>query len=940
MGVEPTSPPNSLWENRNPGQGDYAEYNIGDFWLVRNTNRIYVLIDKKYFIATWFLLGGGGGAGLLTLTGNSGGPIPGDMALNINTFGGGILTNVGAGNTLTMGFTASNNGQIIIGLTGFQPVWGNLTSLDGSLTVTGGAGTLDVKLTNKPIYSITVGASDLFPAVNGEVTFVSPDNSVLFAVVGNTLQITAPGGGGGGGTVTEVLGSLNIIVAPATPNPTVTLKSSIQLPVTNNTGTTGVIALGTDVLPGGYVTDRFLHAGGSITNTFIGQQSGNLTNDGTDNVGLGGVSLNALVGDGMTQGIQNTALGSGSLGFITLGSYNTAIGAESGFNLTLNDSSNILIKNAGSPGLNNTIIIGTQGAGAGQQNRFFAAGIYPVFPPTNTPRVVTINTANQFQTVSDGTPGYVLTLSGGGIPEWSNPSAGGTVTSVTAGVNLNNRAGVTTPNPIIDMNTSIQQPATSADGTQGVYALGGAPIPPYNYITNSFMHGYGTRNSFLGNVAGPIGVLTGTDLTGIGWKSLATAGSGNFNTAVGSQSLDRLTTTGHDNTAIGFKAGHNYLSVESSNISIGSNTIGTTGENNTLRISQSGSGAGQLDQAFIGGIYPNPASGTYRVTTTNSADQLQTIAPTTNGYVLTLDSGNPVWAAPGGGSGGSIVTYFPNSGSFFWSKNVNTKLVILIGWNGGGGGGGGSGAGPGGGGGFGGAYYMQIPSFFFLSTEPVVIGAGGVGGSSPGTGRGGDGGYTTVGDLGVPNGTGLSYNVAGTSGGASYNFGGPVGGFGSLVMANASINGSQVGRGGFNTGQAGGIAGTYGQFGLAMMAAAGGGAGGQGGTSGGSGGSIVSSVGLINPTIGFTTILAGGAGGTSGNPGSAGISSILTPAAPNATALEGFICGGSGGGGGGQGANGGQGGFPSAGGGGGGGGGGLTNGGSGGNGYLIIIEQM
>jgi hypothetical protein len=359
------------------------------------------------------------------------------------------------------------------------------------------------------------------------------------------------------------------------------------------------------------------------------------------------------------------------------------------------------------------------------------------------------------------------------------------------------------------------------------------------------------------------------------------------------------------------------------------NQLSTTGAGSTLTIS----------------IRPNPTIpglGTGLVYA--NAGSINTINNGTINYLLqsTGPGTPPVWAPGGGGGGGLLVTPFTvaDSGSM-WAKNPNTKMVTLMGWNGGGGGGAGSalGGGPGGGGGFGGAFFITLPAFFFGVSELITVGSGGAGGTSP-TGLGGDGGYTKVGNLGVPNGTGWSANTKGKSGGVGYGGSTFPGGLGSLVVTTASINGPTAGTGGSPTvvGNVGSSVGTY--AGATMMAAGGGGTGGSGATRGGQGGSILSSVGLNYNTVGPTTILAGGAGGTSGNPGSPGLASIINPVAPNASALHGFICGGSGGGGGGQGAAGGQGGFPGAGGGGGGGGGAAANGGAGGNGYLIIIEYM
>ena len=131
---------------------------------------------------------------------------------------------------------------------------------------------------------------------------------------------------------------------------------------------------------------------------------------------------------------------------------------------------------------------------------------------------------------------------------------------------------------------------------------------------NRFIHNFGTRNTFVGNLAGNF-TLTGTDNTGIGNGALNPNATGTSNTAVGSNSLTSNTTgssntaigrsalffntTGRNNTALGSQAlasnttGINNIAVGSdtllanitggSNIAIGSTALAsnTTGSNNT-----------------------------------------------------------------------------------------------------------------------------------------------------------------------------------------------------------------------------------------------------------------------------------------------------------------------------------------------------------------------
>lgn len=105
---------------------------------------------------------------------------------------------------------------------------------------------------------------------------------------------------------------------------------------------------------------------------------------GTDNTAVG-----FFAGQGIT-GSHNTLIGSAALSNGT-GSDNIAIGFSASSNYTTTESSNIIIGNTGTAADGNTIRIGTQGSGSGQQNKCFVAGITGV--TTSNSQMVTINSS-------------------------------------------------------------------------------------------------------------------------------------------------------------------------------------------------------------------------------------------------------------------------------------------------------------------------------------------------------------------------------------------------------------------------------------------------------------------------------------------------------------------------------------------------------------------
>ncbi len=122
-------------------------------------------------------------------------------------------------------------------------------------------------------------------------------------------------------------------------------------------------------------------------NMFLGNNSGNGTLSGGNNNGISTSTLPALTtGNGNTAGgnsalfaLQdgdiNSAYGFQALINLVSGSYCIGIGQNSGDAYTTSESSNIVIGNSGVISESNVIRIGTQGAGAAQQNKCYVAGI-------------------------------------------------------------------------------------------------------------------------------------------------------------------------------------------------------------------------------------------------------------------------------------------------------------------------------------------------------------------------------------------------------------------------------------------------------------------------------------------------------------------------------------------------------------------------------------
>jgi len=308
---------------------------------------------------------------------------------------------VGAATGALTSLAAANDGEIPIGSTGVNPVIATITA-GTNINITNGAGSITIDAADQTDFQ-----DDLFRVYDNidntkEIAFqadqITTFNTRTITMCDQDLDLTNPSFPG---LVTAATGLV------ATAGDVDILAGNLDLPTTNAALTEGVIKVG---------ATSYFHAYG-VDNLFIGPDSGNGINTGGNNTGIGVLTLSSLTaGDDntaiggsslenlttgignvaigiealevLTTGDYNVAVGTGSSPLITTGSYNIAIGPNAGSGITIGDSSNILIGNDGFAGEDNAIRLGTQGGGAGQQNRCNIAGIYGVTPAGATETVI------------------------------------------------------------------------------------------------------------------------------------------------------------------------------------------------------------------------------------------------------------------------------------------------------------------------------------------------------------------------------------------------------------------------------------------------------------------------------------------------------------------------------------------------------------------------
>lgn len=239
----------------------------------------------------------------------------------------------------------SSPGNTLVGEDGIS-----VTTGGGTSTITPrGAGVGNMFL-GENTGNLTLSGSNNLGYGKGALLNIATSNDMIAIGIDALAAAT-----GGGNTVAIGNGALASCLAPVQ---TVAIGfNSMNL----STATDSCVCIGS--YSGRYIT--------TFNNVAIGYGSmSGPVNGGGQCVGIG---TNALAAN--DTGIQCVGVGYLSLVNLTSGSYNVALGPNSGSSYTSSESSNITILNNGITGESHTVRIGNQGSGAASQDRCFIAGI-------------------------------------------------------------------------------------------------------------------------------------------------------------------------------------------------------------------------------------------------------------------------------------------------------------------------------------------------------------------------------------------------------------------------------------------------------------------------------------------------------------------------------------------------------------------------------------
>jgi hypothetical protein len=290
-------------------------------------------------------------------------------------------TKVGLANFNSTDFSVDANGFVSASSTGYiRTITGTTGGAEspaagGNFNILGGtaaAGTTPVVVAGSAnTETVKVQISQAIASTDATKIGLSAFNSAQFSVDANGF-VSAIAGGSGINTINGDSGSIT--------------GSTVTIYAHNSTNSTGASV---SFINSGTISTFTLSDGGA--NVLLGQNSGNLTLSGSAPGGSG-----------------NVGVGFNTLNSLQTGNFNCALGYGSGDFYTTNESNNIMIMNQGTVADNNTIRVGTQGSGSGQQNKCFIAGIASV--SVSNVNFVTINTSTgQLGSVASITPTFTWT---------------------------------------------------------------------------------------------------------------------------------------------------------------------------------------------------------------------------------------------------------------------------------------------------------------------------------------------------------------------------------------------------------------------------------------------------------------------------------------------------------------------------------------------------
>ena len=535
------------------------------------------------------------------------------------------------------------------------------------------------------------GASDL---VVGELAINTPDGGVFTKTDGGTVVEVGSGGGGGASEINDLSdaktansGALIGIGTGALENNTSATSTSLAIGLDAlNDQTTGThnIAIGNGAL-------SQLTTG--HTNVAVGRNAGANATSGNTNVFVGMNAGKSDSGGGSTN--NSTAVGEGSLQFVSSGNDITAIGYRALRSVTSGSDNTALGYQAGdavTTGTNNLFMGHDAGTTFTTGSNCTAIG-HNAQPSSNTvSNEITFGDAN---VTSLRIPGLQSGASDGQVLTFNSTNGNITLADAGGGASaINDLSDAVTKDSGVTIGLGTGALANDDDTVNNNTALGYNALNANTSGAGGVAVGYEAGSATTTNGKGTfVGFECGQNVTGnhvvaVGYQALKGATGTNTafnNTAIGYQAGTAVTSSGARNSFLGYACGKSLTSGVG-NVLFGSRSgvSLTTGSNNVvIGYEACGDGSGQLttgsNNIVIGKHAKSSSATSSNEITLGNTDITSFRIPglqsgATNGQVLTYNSTNgDIEFADAGGGGASAINDLSDA------KTDNSGAAIGIG---------------------------------------------------------------------------------------------------------------------------------------------------------------------------------------------------------------------------------------------------------------------
>ena len=596
-------------------------------------------------------------------------------AVTLSNLGIGVVQSSAAG---LLSSSAGANGQLLIGAgTSAAPVWANLTSTGGTVTITNGAGTINLE---------TSGATaNSFPTDSGTAT---PSSGALTIHGGSNINTS-----GASSTVTINLNNSPSVSGSLTAGTTVTAGTGITSTTGNIVATAGQVNAGTTMTAGTGITattgnitassGNIVASSGALQATAATNSTGlAVTGNGTANAatitagsGTGG-GLLITGGSGAGVPLQVTAAaGTGNAATLT------GNASAPTLSITSNAAQNSIVASAGTAAIPAYSFIGSTSTGiyspAANQVALSTNGVSRL--AIGSTGGITLSSLgigivqaspSGFLSSSAGANGQLLIGAGtSAAPVWANiTSTGGTVTITNGAGTINLETSGATANSFV-----------TGSGT-ATPSLGVLDVPNGSNIATT-----GSGNTLTINlVSSPSvsGSLTaGTGITSTTGNIVATAGQVNAGTTM-TAGTGITATTGNITASSGnIVASSGELQATAATNSTGLSVTGNGTANAATITAGSGTGGGLLITGGSGAGIPlqvTAAAGTGNAATLTGNASAPTLSITSNAAQNSIVASAGTAAIPAYSFIGSTSTgmYSPGTNQLALSTNGVNRLAI------------------------------------------------------------------------------------------------------------------------------------------------------------------------------------------------------------------------------------------------------------------------